>query len=340
MMAVAFDMQELEITGKPVRVLDGLMMDTSTGAAHFVFSNNGTLAYVPGRAWDGLTGLFHVGLEGPTEPSTFGRFPLSGSFRLSPDGRRLVLTLAHDDEEHIWIHDIDSNTSRQLTNDGRNRDPIWSPDGTTIVYRSSSGEADGLLSTLADGSDSPQQVTTTGDAPVPASWSPEGKILAYWSLGSETGLDIWMLDWESQEEPVTFRQTEFNERDPAFSPDGVWLAFVSDETGNDEVYVAAVAKPDELTRISHEGGHNPHWSPDGGRIFYRVGDELVSVSFQAAPELSIGEPEVSLSVPSDVAFDLSPDARYVLMAESEEKPQQVHVILNWFEELERLVPTK
>jgi serine/threonine-protein kinase len=340
MMAVAFDMQELEITGKPVRVLDGLMMDTSTGAAHFAFSNNGTLAYVPGRAWDGQKGLSRVDLEEPTEPVTVGRFPLSGTFRLSPDGRRLALTLAHDDEEHLWIHDIASNHSSKLTNDGRNRDPIWSPDGTTIVYRSSRGEADGLFSTLADGSESPQQIATTGEEPVPGSWSPDGKMLAYWSLGSETGLDIWMLDWESQEEPVTFRQTEFNERYPAFSPDGVWLAFVSDETGNDEVYVAAVAKPDELTRISREGGHSPRWSPDGGRIFYRVADELVSVSFQTAPEFAVGEPQVLLSVPSEVAFDLSPDARYALIAESEEKPRQAHVILNWFEELERLVPTK
>jgi serine/threonine-protein kinase len=149
-----------------------------------------------------------------------------------------------------------------------------------------------------------------------------------------------MLNRESDEEPQPFHRTEFNERESAFSPDGTWLAFVSDESGRDDVYVAAISDPEKLQCISSNGGHSPRWSPDGEALFYREDDMLMVVSFETVPELSVGEPEVLLPAPSEFTFDISPDSQHFLMTEELEKPSQVYVVLNWFEELKRLVPTE
>ena len=253
----------------------------------------------------------------------------------------------------IWVYDISRNTLTRLTFEGINQHPVWAPDGSRVAFRSS---RDGQLNIYwkpADGSGPAERLTTSEDVQSPSSWSQDGKFLAFYGRSSaeanspSTNYDIGMLPLEGERKPQPFLQTPFGEGEAVFSPGGHWLAYVSNESGRNEVYVQPYPGPGGKWQISTAGGGEPVWARNGRELFFRNGDEMMAVDVTTEPTFSAGTPRLLFEgtfITSTVFrgnYDVAPDGqRFVMLKpyEQEAGAQQINVVLNWFEELRRRVP--
>jgi serine/threonine-protein kinase len=202
----------------------------------------------------------------------------------------------------------------------------------------------------ADGSGTAEGLTGNEGFQIPSSWSPDGKVLAFTVQGPTTGWDIWLhsLDAEPKERP--FLQTPANEGNAIFSPDGRWLAYVSDESGRDEVYVRPVEGSGGKWQISTQGGGEPVWARSGKELFYRDGDKMMAVAVETKPQFTAGKPKLLFEGHYETSnytnylrnYDVSLDSQHFLMVKAGEQvtsATQISIILNWFEELKRRVPS-
>jgi len=352
LMAVSFDLGNLEVTGSPIPVLEGVMMG-GRGLAHFDVSESGSLVYIPGATITEENRLVWVDFKGKVEhlPFPLGTYQ---SPRLSPDARQLVVSRIQI-QANLWIYGLERGTSRRLTDEeGDEFWAIWTPEGKRIVFNSSrSGRPMAFLFWKpADGS-SPAEPFAEGEYhQQPKSWSADGKVLVLTEgMNPDTGVDIWMLTLDGDRKPKPFLHSRFNEIHPIFSPDGSWIAYVTDESGREEVYAQPYPGPGNIMTISTDGGMEPVWAPDGKELYYRdvSGDKMMAVSFITEPDLRVGKPRLLFEGrykggwPWGRNYDIAPDAkRFIMITEEEqkEKPTQVNMILNWSEELKRTVPTK
>ena len=353
-LAVPFDLERLERTGDPVTVVEGVLMDPR-GAAHFTFSDDGSLAYVPGNMLVLDRKLVWVNRQGEVEPlPAEAREYMNPS--LSPDGRQVAVATREGSNYDVWVSDVERGTLTRLTSQpGEDHAPIWTPDGKQVTFASDiAGDGPALWWRPADRS-GPQQPLQKNEEPaagMPTSWSPDGQTLAFTDLlDPVTGADnIWMLPIEDEQEPSAFLDTEFDESAAMFSPNGRWIAYMSNETGRDEIYVQpfSVTGRRGTKQISVDGGTEPVWAPDGRELFYRHGDKMMAVAIEIEPELSVGTPRLLfekrfLHGPPWARrnYDISPDGQRFLMIQREQDlvPTEIIVVLNWFEELKRLVPT-
>ncbi len=215
-----------------------------------------------------------------------------------------------------------------------------------MSYSSSRAGSLNLFWKPADGSGTEEQLLTSQSLQIPASWSPDGHVLAYTEYNPITGWDIGTLAMEGERKPQPFLRTPFNESQARFSPDGRWLAYVSNESGRDEVYVQPFPGPGGKWLISTEGGNEPVWNPSGRELFYRNGDKMMVVAVTTTPAFSAAKPRLlfegqyetnPMPVP---AYDVTPDGqRFVMIkGEREAAPTQLNVVLNWSDELRRLAP--
>jgi serine/threonine-protein kinase len=347
LLAVAFNLGRLEVSGGPVPMAEGIMdADTRTGAAHFSSSKLGSLVYVPGGQ-QFRSELVWVDRQGQAVPLIEDQVSFSNP-RLSPDGRTVAVQVTRDGRD-IWIYDAERGTRMRLTVGGENANPVWTPDGERITFASArSGGSPNLYWKTADGSGEAQVLLTREKAIAPSSWSPDGKTLAFFEVNSANARDIWTLSEEGDATP--FVTTSFNEITPMFSPDGQLLAYVSNESGNHEVYVQPYPGPGGKWPISKDGGTEPRWSHDGRELFYRQGQQMMVVAVETEPTFTVGRSQIvfegdyqmQMSISGDTNYDLSTDSKRFLMVKvSEQEAQpQINVILNWFEELKRLVPTE
>lgn len=206
--------------------------------------------------------------------------------------------------------------------------------------------AAGIYTLGSEGMDEPRLIfpTRTGNQ-FEASFSPDGRSLVFYEMHPETARDIWMLPLDGGE-PVQLAATAANERSPRISPNGRWLAYASNESGRDEVYVQPFPEPGRKEIISTNGGREPVWSPDGTELFYRRGDELLVVAVDAEREFRADTPRAlftaRFAVPAgglNQNYDVHPDGeRFVFVQRDENVPRELRVVQNWFEELERLFP--
>jgi serine/threonine-protein kinase len=355
LLAVPFDIERLEVTGLPVRVLDDVLMEGDPMAAHFSISNNGSLVYVPGDIVRNETTLVWVDHTGKTEslPCPSGQM----SPRVSPDGNRVLISHPNMKEAgfDLWICELERGIERRLTGDeGDEWWGVWTPDSRQVVFNSGRRERVNLYWKPVDGSGPEEVLVESEYALMPYSFSADGSLFAFHDCKMSTNeFDIWVLPMEGDRRARPFLQTKNNEIHPAFSPDGRWLAYVSNESGRWEVYVRPYPGPGPVDQVSTEGGYEPCWSPDGREIYYRRsgGDQMLAVSFITdGPSPQVGKPrllfEGNYRVPPSIAFgrtyDLSPDGKRFLMIQESEPPPpptQYNIVLNWFEELKRLVPT-
>jgi serine/threonine-protein kinase len=349
LLAVPFNLKNLEVTGTPFPVLEGVRTEFSE--AHFDISQNGTLVYVPGKVLLEANELVWVDLAGRTES-----LPLpQGSYlmpRLSPDGRQLVVTKI-EERANQWICDLERGTMRLLTDqEGDEFWSIWTPDGKRIIFNSNrhGGPSLCLYIKRADGSGPEERLAESEIHQIPQTFSPDGKSIIYHMMSSTNGLDIWSIPLEGERTPEPLIDTKFNDSTPIFSPDGRWLAYSSDLSGQFEVFIRPYPGPGETEQVSTKGGIQPLWSPDGRRLYYRdlSGSRMMSISFSTDPELTIGQPQHMFEgvyrTPLHFGrqYDLAPDgSRFLMIKKVPPLPASTkfNIINNWIEELKQLVPT-
>jgi Tol biopolymer transport system component/predicted Ser/Thr protein kinase len=268
LMAQVFDASRLALSGDPVPVTDSVAYINTDGRASFDVSTNGTLAYrVSGirtarqPVWIDRSGKT-IGTAG--EPNDYS------SARLSPDGSRLAIEL-HDlntGTGDLWIHDLGRKSNTRFTFDRmHNTQAVWSPDSRDIVF---TGRPDGGLNLHVknvDGSTPDEPIMALGVDRFATDWSRDGRYILYHQGPSDTQRDLWTLQMPERI-PKVFLRTEFTERFGMFSPDGRWVAYTSDETGRDEVYVRAFPDAAGKVRISTNGGRGARWHPNGRELFF------------------------------------------------------------------------
>ena len=345
LLAQPFDAQRLEFTGEAVPIAEEVQFNPAQGRAAFAASNNGVLAYRGGAEASPLA-LVWVNRNGAEQPLT-APARTYGLPRLSPDGRRVAVSI-EEHETQIWLHDLSRETLTRLTFEGNsNVNPVWTPDGKRIAFQSSKEGPFNIYWQLADGSGGLERLTTSEYFQAPHSWSPDGQLLAFIELKPTTGADIWVLRM-SDRKAQPFLRTRFSETSPRFSPDGRWLAYISDESGRYEIYVQPYPGPGGKWQISTEGGTEPVWNRNGRELFYRSGNKMMAVDIATQPGFAAGKPRMLFEGryepgPFPIAnYDVSPDGRRFLMLKPSESaeaaPTQITVVLNWFEELKQKVP--
>jgi len=357
--AMPFDLKRLEVTGQPAPILEGVVNSPISAGAQFSFSDTGNLVYVAGGAGGRNVSIYWMDREGKFTPlrATPGDY-LSPAF--SPDGKRLALEINDGKRRDIWVYEWERDTLTRLTFGGEsNKAPVWTPDGQRIAYSSSEkGGTFNLWWIRADGAGDAQRITESKSMQFAGSWRPDGKVLAFYQFNPGTNYDIMTLSIEGDEksgwkpgEPKPFLNSAFNEGLPAFSPDGRWLAYMSNESDSYEVYVRPFPGSGGKWQISTGGGFYPEWSRNGKELFYRTPESKIMVVTYTASGDSFHADKPQLWSPGQFTdrgagnynFDLHPDGKRfaVLKAPGTEQTavvNKVNFIFNFFDEIRRKVP--
>ena len=350
LLAVPFDADRLEVTGGAVPMSEGVVTALFSGAAQFSVSDSGALVYVSG-SYQGDRTLAWVDRDGreewlAAEPRAY-TYP-----RISPDGGRLALDV-RDQEHDIWIWDFARETLTRLTfAPGRDYYPVWTPEGTQMAFGSDRDGQFKLYWKAVDGTGAVERLTESGNPQSPSAFTPDGRQLVFNEVNGQN-TDLGVLSLEGSSEPLL--ATEFSERTGEISPDGRWLAYQSNASGQNEVYVRPFPNvEDGQWLISNGGGTRPLWSRDGRELFYVApGARLMAVpveTVQTEPSFARGNAEELFGgfggyyarAPGRT-YDISPDGeRFLMIKESgsrETSLMEFILVLNWFEELKHLVPT-
>ena len=347
LMAAPFDPQRLQITGPAAPVSEGILQNGFNGAVQYAVSRTGTLVYIPGGnlAAERLVWVTRTGTEQALASPQRGYI----NPRISPDGRRLAVTEVEQGNQ-IWLYDFLRDTFTKFTFGGtQSQTPAWTPDGKRIAFVSDKDGPLNIFWQAADGSGEAERLTTSDETTVPRSFSPDGKLLAFMQLSPTAGYDVQVMRLSDHTiQPVAAAKA--NRSVPAFSPDGHWLCYISDESGRYEVYVQPYPGPGGKYQISSEGGAEPVWNPTGKELFYRSGNKMMAVDITTQPSFSAGKPKMLFEgpyLPTPLTFpnyDVSLDGQRFLMIKPAEQNSsssltQIVVVQNWFEELKQKVPT-
>jgi Tol biopolymer transport system component len=347
LMAVRFDIDGLQTIGNPVRVLAKVPLSLKDGLAYAAISHNGTLVYAPTSADAVPKRLVWVDRNGREVPAGVPPQPFH-SPALSRDGSRVVASIldngAGDSGFDIWSIDLGRGTSTRLTfGPAPSYGPIWDNTDHTVFYMVEGPQFE-IHSVPSDGTGSGQPAIMSPNDKYPNDVSPDGKYLVYVHWIPGTGRDLWLTRLDSDEAPTVFRATPFEELRARISPDGDWIGYVSDESGQKEVYVEAFPEGGARFQVSTEGGSGLAWSRDGSELFYLSGNKVMTVETSLGTAFSAGKPQAlfegeyyhSFEGP---AFQVAPDGRFLMLKTPVESlPRELKVVLNWFEELKEAVP--
>jgi eukaryotic-like serine/threonine-protein kinase len=322
----SFDLRSRSISGTPVRALDDVSA-TVDGAAQFAVSREGASVYLPSVQWSARR-LIVVDAASQTPLAAPPHAYVTP--RLSPDGKRVLLGVA-DRDEHLWSYDLSAGTLTQLTFEGASRAPSWSPDGQRVTFASNRNGALNLFALPAGGEGSTERLTTSESLQLPGSWSPDGNVLAFMEQHPSTGRDIWLL--RRNGERTSFLNSEADESAPRFSPDGRWIAYVSNESGQAEVYVRGV-NARLSNRISSQGGSEPVWGLDGGTLYYRSYGKLLASQMGSGIPLASRVVSAIATEPGtfDAAgYDVMSGNRFLMIAGPSPgtTAAELRIILNW-----------
>ena len=361
LMAAAFDAERLELLGPAVPVIEGVMMGLPREPAisHFAVSASGSLAYLAGPVLNAQHALYWVDRQGKEE--SLNVEPRAYTWpRISPDGTRLAVEVDQSGNRDIWIYDLVRKLFRQLTfdpaEDGR---PAWMPDSQRVAFSSTRDRGEGnLFLQRVDGAGQAERLTSEPHQDRGAwAFTPDAKTLLFTQDDPDTATDLHLMSMERGHRSKPLLQEPFHEGSPALSRDGRWIAYRSGQTGRTEINVRPFPNVDEGNwTVTTDGGQAPLWAPDGRELFYQSGDWasdrpslMMVVSIETEPTFSYEKPKVLFSgsyVRAQRNFDISPDGKRFLMIK-EATPilepsarDEITVVLNWAEELKRLVPRR
>jgi serine/threonine-protein kinase len=349
MFAAPFDLERLEIVGQAAPVLADARSFPSTGGAQFSFSLTGSLVYVAGTN-GAASSINWMGRDGRTEPLKADSAAYQ-HIRFSPDGARLAMSVL-DQQRDVYVHEWSRGIMARLTShQAMDANPVWTPDGLRVTFRSARHGVDNLYWQRADGTGETERLTESKIPQWPMSWHPNGRFLAFHEIGRDTGPDIWILPMEGDETsgwkpglPTAFVDDRFNETEGAFSPDGRWLAYQSDESGRNEVYVRPFPGPGGKTQISTGGGLAPKWSAARWELFYRTDDQKIMVASYTTEGGAFRADRPRIWADGRFTeFDLHPGGERIAILQvpdalSPAGSGQAIVVFNFFEELRRLAP--
>ncbi len=340
LMAQPFDVDTRSLKGEPVAIAEPVGLFATRG--YFSVSNNGVLAYRQGASeinrltWFDRTGK---AIGNVAEP---GRFE---DLALSPDGSRLAaqrpgVSAIFD----LWLMDLARATNTRFTfGPALHVNPVWSPDGKRIAYALERNDGADILEKDSSGAGAEEALFHYNDNAFPQDWSSDGRSLLLALRGPRTGDDLWMLPLTGARQPAPFLQTPFNESQAQFAPDGRWVAYMSDISGQPEIYV----RPFPAARgnggqwlISTGGGFQPRWRGDGKELYYLSGPRIMTVDIATAPNFKASVPKVLFEVPiwvstvptaSSHTWVASSDGkRFLINVDmSANRTQPITVVLNW-----------
>jgi serine/threonine-protein kinase len=344
--AVRFDLASLEITGPPVPLIDRVLVDREL--MHYSISETGTLVYRVGGMTRPTFQLLQVTFDKEEYP-----LPIESGWsnhpRWSPSGNSLAYT---GDGPHVFVFDLDGESlPRQLTFEGQNLRPIWTPDGSRLIFESiRDGTLERDLFIVSSSGEVPEEPLLFMEGlQHPSGWTANGDLV-FESGENNAVTNVWWEPSSSPGDPVPYFSTEADVDDVAISPDGRWAAYQSDETDLEEVYVNSFPEPSRAFRVTEGGGQFPRWSPDGRTLYYWSRenlpvDTLYAVEVETEPTFSVRSRAIVLTgdfFPED--WDLHPDGDRIIVSRqippSEINPEHDRwvVVLNFFEELRRRMP--
>lgn len=348
LMAQRFDVGRLEFIGDPFPVIpDDVGINPSNSAAGFAVSANGILSYRGGGAVGRRVMTLYD--SAGRESATLGEPAGYHSPAISPDGQRVAAFRADGSTGDIWIFDLVRGTSSRFTFDAAtDTAPIWSPDGTQIIFSSNRGGTFDLYVKNAGGVGQEEVLFKSDQAKLADHWSHDGRFVLYRSLDVKTNLDVWVLPLEGDRKPRPLLQTPFIEFQARFSPDGRWFAYASNETGQPEVYVQSFPQSGSKWQISAGGGVQPRWRRDGRELyFHSTTAELMAVEVAVTPDGAFKAAVPRRLFPAALAtrftdrnnWDLTPDGQRFLINATEGQAAgqgaSITVVVNWLAEQAR-----
>ena len=290
LLVTPFDVEARQVTGGPVPLEEGIAdAGLLSAVTHFDVAPSGALVYVPGTglpvsgAGGGLAWLDRQGNSTPAVPE----WRVFAYPRLSPDDSKVAASLSGEDIADTWIWDFAGGFDTRLTEGGGGIAPAWTPDGASVAFMTMmSGRLD-LYARPVDLSSQAELLVTSAGAKSSVGWTPDGQTLIYHEVDGNQR-DLWTMPLDG--DPRPFLVTDFNERAPRLSPDGQWLAYVSDQAGEDRVYVRPFPSGDYVITISAGPGTEPVWGHDGEELFYRDGEQMFAVAISTDPAFRPGRP--------------------------------------------------
>jgi eukaryotic-like serine/threonine-protein kinase len=339
--AMAVKVQRIDLDrGQLVGDVDEIPADVTRhlGRAAITASQNGTLAYASGSSRDSR--VVWVDRTG-RETGVVASGPGWRDVALSPDGSRLAAQRIQSGSNDLWTIDLTRGVPSRFTfSPDADDDPVWSPDGHTIAYSSLHDGVPGVYRKSVDGGS--EELLFSSRTPVhPTTWSPDGRVVLFDQIDPVTASDVWVLPAQGGQ-PRAYLHSEFSESDAHVSPDGRWLAYVSDESGRNEVYVQRFPEPGQKIQVTTDGGDSPRWAPEGGALYFlSVDRRLMSAPIQMNP-LRVGEP-VSLFATSvglgTNRYAVTRDGRHFVLSLGTAKANAAPlvVVLGWMRQLHRAI---
>jgi Tol biopolymer transport system component/predicted Ser/Thr protein kinase len=350
--AMPFDVGKLAVTGSPVKVADGVLMSTNSGSAYYDVSRTGALAYAVGAAEGGQRTLVSVDRQGKAAPLSLP--PRSYLFpRISPDGKQLAVEVEGANHD-LYTYDFDRAVMTKITTDGLSHAPVWTPDGKHIAFRSWKAGTMTMWWMPSDRSGPEERLTTVGARQSLVAFSPDGRYASFNQMEpGGTGSDAWVLPMQGERKPLPLLKSKSAEGSARFSPDGKWVTYCTNESGQNEVFVQPWPGPGPRIQVSSEGGTDPMWSRGGKELFYRNGDKMMVVEVTTQPTFRASRPRLlweshfshgmssSCGPPgtTEANYDVTGDGQRFLMVKDlaqDVASTRIVVVLNFAEELKRL----
>ncbi|MGH9257586.1 MAG: protein kinase domain-containing protein [Vicinamibacterales bacterium] len=331
LLAAPFDAASLGLTGPVVRTTIESVPISVQGTPIVDVSPSGTMVYAPTGA---LSRLVLVSRQGAEQPLNETLRPY-GNPRLAPDGSRVLV-----EGGDLWIQDVARATFTRIASreDVLLGFPIWMPDGRRVVYRTPGG----LRLQDADGGSQSEVVQGTSEFDYPGSMTPDGETLVFLRSSQEGLFDIYAAPLRGGGSVRPVLATAAYEGGARLSPDGRWLMYVSNESGQNEVYLRPFPGPDRRWQISTEGGTQAVWNPSGREVFYRNGDKMMVVGVSTAPDVTLSAPrllfEQAYAFGGGITianYDVTRDGQRFIMVKDESTAGRLNVVLNWFTDLSR-----